>query len=162
MTMLIPMTEAGFARYLEAAIAGFAQDQIDAGRWTAEQALALSREDFEGLLPQGLATPDQHLFEIQDETGGTTIGWLWFALMLKSGVRIAYVYDLEVMPEHRRQGHARAAFKAMEPLVRALGLASIGLHVFAHNPGAQALYASLGYEVTGINMLKQLGVADGR
>ena len=37
-----------------------------------------------------------------------------------------------------------------------LGLGSIALHVFGHNPGAQALYQSLGYGVTGFNMQKNL------
>ena len=37
-----------------------------------------------------------------------------------------------------------------------MGLQSIGLHVFSQSVGAQALYMSLGYQVTGINMLKQL------
>ena len=39
---------------------------------------------------------------------------------------------------------------------RGLGLRDIGLHVFAHNDGAQALYHALGYEVTGLNMRKAM------
>jgi ribosomal protein S18 acetylase RimI-like enzyme len=66
------------------------------------------------------------------------------------------VYDLAVKPEYRRQGHARRAFQALESEVAALGLSRIGLHVFSHNTGAQALYASLGYHVTGHNMTKML------
>ena len=77
-------------------------------------------------------------------------------MVTKNGVRGGYVYDLEVLPEFRRQGHAERAFAALEPIAEKLGLASIGLHVFAHNPGAQALYAKLGYKVTGLNMVKHL------
>jgi RimJ/RimL family protein N-acetyltransferase len=44
----------------------------------------------------------------------------------------------------------------LESIVGALGLGRIGLHVFRHNPGAQALYEKLGYEVTGTNMQKRL------
>ena len=77
--------------------------------------------------------------------------------MAKNGLKSAFVYDVEVKSELRRQGYARAAFTALEPIVKALGLSSIGLHVFGHNPGAQALYRSLGYGITGVNMLKQLG-----
>lgn len=37
-----------------------------------------------------------------------------------------------------------------------MGLGKIGLHVFSFNLGAQALYRSLGYGITGMNMLKPL------
>lgn len=157
MTTLVPMRQEVFTAYRDAAIAGYAKDNVASGRWPAEGALARSRADFEESLPQGLATPDNFLFEIKGEPDGPTVGFIWFAVVEKNGIRSAFVYDVEVRPEFRRQGHARAAFKAIEPLVRGLGLCSIGLHVFGHNPGAQALYSSLGYGVTGTNMLKVLG-----
>ena len=145
-----------FAAYLDSSVAGYARDNIDAGRWPIEGAMERSRADFDSLLPDGLATPDNYLFEIQDGAGGTTVGYLWFAVIVKHGLRGAYVYDLEVHPDHRRQGHAKRAFQALEARVAALGLTSIGLHVFGHNPGAQSLYSQLGYTVTGINMIKQI------
>jgi RimJ/RimL family protein N-acetyltransferase len=37
-----------------------------------------------------------------------------------------------------------------------MGLQRLGLHVFAHNHGARALYESLGYAVASLNMLKPL------
>jgi len=157
MTTLVPMRPEAFTAYLNAAVAGYAEDNVASGRWPAEGALARSRADFEASLPQGLATPDNFLFEIKSELEGPTVGYIWFAVVEKNGIRSAFVYDVEVRSEFRRQGHARAAFKAIEPLVRDLGLSTIGLHVFGHNPGAQALYSSLGYGITGINMLKVLG-----
>lgn len=156
MTRLSPMRPEVFAGYLDSSVAGYAQDNIDAGRWPAEGALERSRADFDDSLPQGLATPDNYLFEIQNGEDGSTVGYLWFAVVVKHGLRSAYVYDLEVMAEHRRQGHAKRAFEALEARVAALGLSSIGLHVFGHNPGAQSLYSQLGYTVTGINMIKQI------
>ncbi len=145
-----------YEAYLQAAVAGYAQDNVDAGRWPSEGALARSQADFQDSLPQGLATPGNYLFEIFAQDGSPTIGYLWFAEVTRHGIRSAFVYDLEIKPEHRRHGHAEAAFRALERLVNALGLTSIGLHVFGHNPGAQALYAKLGYTVTGINMAKML------
>jgi len=157
MTALVPMRQEAFAAYQESAIVGYAEDNVAAGRWPADDAVARSRADFANSLPQGLATPDNHLFEIKDDPDGPTVGVIWFAVIEKNGIRSAFVYDVEVAPEFRRRGHARAAFEALEPIVRSLGLSSIGLHVFGHNPGAQALYQSLGYGVTGVNMLKALG-----
>ncbi len=160
MTVLAPMSAAAFAGYAEHAIAEYARDNVAAGRWPAESALARSRAEFESQLPQGVETPDNHFYEIKESETGPTVGSLWFAMQVSHGVRSAFVYDLEVKPEFRRRGHARAAFEAMEPLARELGASSIGLHVFGHNPGAQALYGQLGYRVTGVNMLKDLSGGD--
>ena len=160
-TVLVPMSEATYARYVESAVAGYAEDSVACGRWPAAGALERSRREFAALLPQGLATPDNHLFEIRDGRTQEPVGAIWFAVVADEGDRAAYVYDMVVEPPHRRRGHALRAFEALEPRVRALGLSRIGLHVFGHNPGAQALYARLGYGVTGINMVKQLDAADG-
>ncbi len=161
-TRLIPMSQSSFERYREAAIIAYADENITAGRWPAEGALERSRLDYAALLPEGLATPDNFLHEIHAEVRSTgaepsiQVGYLWFAVVTRNGLRSGYVYDLEVYPEFRRQGHAATAFAAMEVLARNMGLSSIGLHVFANNPGAQNLYGKLGYSVTGINMIKHL------
>ena len=156
MTVLVPMTAAVFGPYLEAAVSNYARDNVESGRWPEKGALARSRADFDSLLPQGPKTPNNYLFEIKSAETGPTIGFLWFAAVAKGGLRSAFVYDIEIEPEFRRQGHAKAAFVALEQRVRDLGLSSIGLHVFGRNPDARALYDSLGYRVTGINMLKNL------
>ena len=157
MTLLTAMRPEFYSHYLETAVAGYADDNVASGRWPREGALELSRSEFAGLLPQGLATPHNHLFEIKAQANGPTVGSIWFAVEERHGSRKAYVYDVEINPPWRRQGHATRAFEALEPLVASLGIRSIGLHVFGHNLGAQALYAKLGYSVTGINMVKQLG-----
>ena len=81
MTKLVPMSAKTLVHYLAVAIAGYAKDNVDSGRWPEEGAIERSHADF----------------------------------------------------------------AALEPLVRNLGLSSIGLHVFSNNAGAQALYRKLGY-----------------
>jgi len=145
-----------FAEYRESSVVGYAQHNIASGRWPAEGAVARSELEFQEQLPQGLATPENYLFEIKESDGSPTVGYIWFAVEERHGVRGAFVYDVEIKEEYRRLGHAVRAFQALEPIVVALGLSTIGLHVFGHNAGAQALYGKLGYAVTGINMLKKL------
>jgi ribosomal protein S18 acetylase RimI-like enzyme len=156
---LRPMTEAAFTRWFAHSVVRYAEENVAAGRWPAEGALARADEDCRRLLPQGLATPNQHLFSLVDgESGeGVEVGVLWLAVTGYPGGRSGYVYEIEVWAEHRRRGYARGAFLALEALAREMGLADIGLHVFAHNHEAQALYRALGYEPTGINMQKRLG-----
>jgi ribosomal protein S18 acetylase RimI-like enzyme len=50
---------------------------------------------------------------------------------------------------------------ALEALATDLGLRYLGLHVFAHNPGARQLYEKLGYTVRSLNMIKNLDGARG-
>jgi ribosomal protein S18 acetylase RimI-like enzyme len=145
-----------FAAYVGAAITGYAEENIAAGRWPPVGAVERSRAEFESLLPQGLGTPDNFLFEIVEEENGPIVGYVWYALERKHGSCGAYIYDLEVKPEKRRQGHAYRALKALEPLAVKAGATSIGLNVFASNVGAQALYRRLGYEPTNFNMYKPL------
>jgi glyoxylase I family protein len=155
-TLLVPMDAAGYAVYLRDSVAGYAENNVAAGRWPEAGALERSKAEFDSLLPQGLATPDNHLFDIRAGADGPVVGFLWFAVEAPRGLPSAFVYDVGINAMWRRQGHARRAFEAMESLARALGATRIGLHVFGYNSGAQALYARLGYGVTGLNMLKTL------
>ncbi|MEO8444629.1 MAG: GNAT family N-acetyltransferase [Gammaproteobacteria bacterium] len=150
------MPENSFDAYRLASARGYADDNVTSGRWPSRGAFERALEDFDQSLPQGLSTPGNYIFDIRDESLQETVGVIWFAVVEKDGITSAFVYDVEVSAKHQRQGHARAAFELLEPIVHEMGLQSIGLHVFSHNVGAQALYRSLGYDITGINMLKRL------
>lgn len=160
-TILVPMSVAFFPAFLEKAVAGYAEQNVASGRWPAGAALELSRAEHKRLLPEGIASKDNHIFQIHDPATDAVVGSLWLGVQNRTGIPLAYVFNVEVAPEHRHQGHATRAFKALESVVRDLGLSAIGLHVFAYNSGAQALYASLGYEVTGLNMRKTLSNESG-
>ena len=160
MTILAPMRHENFLSFAEAANAGYAQDNVAAGRWTCEEAPARAQAEFEQLLPQGLATPDHYVYEIQGEATGEMIGFLWFAVVGKGEVHFAYIYNIGVAQSFRRRGHAKAALLWLEQFVRAQGIADVRLNVFAHNSSAQVLYRSLGFECTSMMMRKALS-ADG-
>jgi ribosomal protein S18 acetylase RimI-like enzyme len=155
-----PITAAEYAAWVAEAVPAYAADKVASGAWAAGLALELSRKEFESLLPQGKDTADNYLYSILD-SAGKPVGTIWFAAQDRGNSRIAYVYDVEVLPEHRRQGHARRAFEALEREASGLGLAGIALHVFGHNHAAQALYAGLGYEPTNINLYKPIGGVGG-
>lgn len=150
------MSAARFQDFMRDSSASYASEKVVAGQWAEATALALAQAEFARLLPQGLATPDHFLFDIVAPAEGRTVGHLWVAVEERGGTRAAYVYDLAVHHEHRRQGHAKRAFTELDAWARAQGLYRIDLHVFGHNPGAQALYAALGYRVTSVTMAKTL------
>jgi ribosomal protein S18 acetylase RimI-like enzyme len=153
-TVLVVMPLETYPDYFEGAVAGYAQDNIDSGRWPETGAVERSRADFVASLPLGPATPDNHLFEIRSAECGDLVGFAWLAMQRDDSGATGFVYDLEIKPEYRRRGHASRALGQLESFAASHGATSVGLHVFAFNTAALALYASRGYEVTGLNMRK--------
>jgi ribosomal protein S18 acetylase RimI-like enzyme len=158
MSVLRAMTEPEFADWMLSTIPSYAREKVASGAWSAAEAPERARQEFATLLPLGLATPDNALFTVRSETG-ESVGVLWFAVKERAQDRIAYLYNIEIHPEHQRRGHALRALQALEHEVRRRGLQGVALHVFGHNQGAQALYAKLGYGVTNLNMYKGVGAA---
>lgn len=154
--VLQPMTEADFHHFKRASVERYAGDQVAAGRWPAPDAVHRALTEFELLLPRGLATPQHHVFHIIDPSSLAAVGSLWVGLSERAGLREAFVYDIHVHEACRRQGHARRALASFEALAGELHVHSIGLHVFGRNAAAQALYASLGFDVISLNLHKVL------
>ncbi|MBN8487609.1 MAG: GNAT family N-acetyltransferase [Burkholderiales bacterium] len=155
MSVLRPITDEEYAAWLARAVPEYAQEKVTSGQWAAEAALALSRQEFEDLLPEGRDSPDNHLHTVL-APDGSSVGTLWFVVKERAGRRIAYVLDITIAPAHRRAGHAIRAFQALEDEAARLQLTGVALHVFGHNLAAQGLYAKLGYVATNVHMFKPL------
>ena len=156
MTILVPMPPEHFDGFAVASSASHAADNVASGRWLAHEAEQLARSELQRFLPQQSATPDHYLYEIKLETAGPVLGFAWFAAISRGSDKVAFVYQLYVHPQYRRQGHGRAALARVEELAASLGLAAVALNVFGSNAAAQALYRSLGYTVTSLSMQKRL------
>jgi ribosomal protein S18 acetylase RimI-like enzyme len=85
-----------------------------------------------------------------------TIGAVWFGIKPLPGAHFAYLYDLHIDDAVRREHHARVTLRLLEARCRELDASSIGLQVFAHDTMAQALYSSLGFNITSFNMIKRI------
>jgi RimJ/RimL family protein N-acetyltransferase len=153
---LTPMDPIDYEAFLEEAIVDYADDKVRVGNWQSDEALERSRREFANLLPQGTATPNNHLWMIEDSESATKVGILWLGVQERNGKRDGFVYDVRVFEPYRRRGYASGAFLALEDKARELGLASIGLHVFGDNHAARALYQKLGYVETNVNMRKMV------
>jgi ribosomal protein S18 acetylase RimI-like enzyme len=99
-----------FDAYRLASARGYAEENVASGRWPIDSAFERALEDFDQSLPKGLDTPDNYIYEIRDEADGATVGFIWFAVIEKNGIRSAFVYDVVVDAKHQRRGHARSAF----------------------------------------------------
>jgi GNAT superfamily N-acetyltransferase len=106
--------------------------------------------DVPSVLPDGLATPDTHLWVVEHD--GQRVGSVF--LGIRDGE--AWLYDIVIDEPERGRGYARAAMLALEDEVRSLGHDGIGLNVFGGNEVARGLYGSLGYVERSVQMRKQL------
>ena len=154
MITLTPMSAPEFRDYLANAIRTYAQDKIQAGNWSQDEALERSIKEFEGYLPQGVQTPNNYLFSLINENGDK-VGILWYATLPKRP-GLAFIYDFEIYELFRRRGYASQALSAMEKDAKALGLQQIELHVFGHNTAARALYMKVGFVETNVMMVKTI------
>lgn len=156
---LMPMQDARFSEVAPQLVVDYAQDNVRAGRWQADGAMQRSQLEFDRLLPKGIKTPGHHLFDIVNESTNDAVGCLWFAILgVEPTSRSGHIYYIQVAPEHRGRGFATGALRHIEQFALSHGIRSIALQVFSFNDHAEALYRSLSYRVTGLNMVKSLSV----
>ena len=156
MVRLVPMTDLEYQAYLAPAVRDYADEKVAAGNWQPTEALERSAQEFQKLLPDGVASPGNYLFKIEEQTLGATVGMIWLARILQGAHPIIFIYDFRIDEAYRRKGYGEQAMRAAEEQAKALGFDTIALHVFGHNHAARALYEKLGYEITNINMAKKL------
>ena len=153
---LKPMSSASFSEYLKWVIPAYANDNVASGRWDLSDALERSKMDYARLLPKGLNSPDDHLFNIIENVSHKNVGYIWFKIETHYGATSAFIYDVGVFESYRRKGYAKSALRCIETVASDLGATSLGLHVFSHNSAAQSLYSSMGFHVVSHNMKKRL------
>jgi ribosomal protein S18 acetylase RimI-like enzyme len=156
LVQLVPMTEDEFQPFLQHDIQEYALERTLAGFWSEPEAMDESRKAHLELLPDGLRTADHYLYTIRESNSGEAVGVIWMRASMNSPRPSGFILDLEIDAPFRRKGYARQAMLELEEIARQMGLRQLGLHVFAHNDGARALYENLGYSVASVNMLKPL------
>ena len=156
MVQLVLMTNDEYEAYLERAVKDYAHDKVTAGAWKPSEALEKSEAAYLELLPDGVATKDHHLFTVKDIQTDAKVGMIWFAKLEALSKPVAFIYDFLIYEAQRRKGYGGQTLKSLEAKVKELGITTLSLHVFGHNKGALDLYQKLGFEMTSIQMSKQL------
>ena len=144
-----------FAAWSVIALEEYIDEIAASGGMSRAAAEAKARREDAEVLPDGLDTPRQLIFRI--EADGQPVGWLWLALdkpVPEAGV--GFIYDISVDQPFRGRGYGRAAMRLAEEEAQRHGLRALALNVFGHNTVARALYASLGYRETSVQMRKEL------
>src|SRR3989442_10051583 len=144
-----------FVTYLEWAIDDYAAELERNGKAVGEAAKVTSSASFDSVLPDGLTTQGHVLLVAADPDDGQRVGGLWFGPSTDDPA-MAWVYDITVDEERRRQGWGRAIMRAFEGEARARGFARAGLNGDGDNHVARPLYESLGYVETAPHPHKEL------
>lgn len=154
-TVLRPLAEEEYPQWLAGEREGFVAAMAERGV-RREQALAHAESAFGRLLPDGPRSADTalRLMLVDGERAGSL--WVSTADGLPDDSD-GYVFAVEVDQRFRGRGLGRVLMLDAESMTRAAGGASLGLHVFSGNTPALRLYESLGYRVTWLNQVKQLG-----
>jgi GNAT superfamily N-acetyltransferase len=149
-----PMTPEFFDGWMSKLVESYAQDHVDAGNWTADEAVARAKADANKLLPDGVNTANHLLLTAQNQYG-ETVGLVWIGL-IRPDQPGAWIYDIEVLEGLRGSGYGRALLAAAEQAAKEAGAQTLGLNVFGPNAAARALYETSGYDITTLQMRKRL------
>jgi ribosomal protein S18 acetylase RimI-like enzyme len=132
--------------------AAYVDERIAAGDSAAE-ATANADATLARLFPAGSPAPGQLVGRVVAD--GTPVGTLWIG-PAESDTTRWWVWDIVIDEKFRGRGFGRQAMQLAETIATDGGATSLGLNVFAHNAVARALYASMGYEESSIQMRKRL------
>jgi ribosomal protein S18 acetylase RimI-like enzyme len=154
MLELVPMTQADYEFWSLRSRMNYAQSKIKANRIARDEAVKAANAEFERHLPDGLKTKDNFLYSGMSEN--SRVGFVWIQIRGSGERRRAYVCDIIVEPDHRGKGYGKEMMVAVERAAVEMGMKKIGLHVFGYNEPAIALYKSLGYVTTDLEMEKTL------
>jgi ribosomal protein S18 acetylase RimI-like enzyme len=154
MLKLVPLTEAEFTPWIDRVRSNFVGDLTHYHGLSEDEAKVLASQQIDGILQQGLGTPNQYIFRLESESG--TVGAIWFAIRGTQSKRKLFLSDIFIDENQRGKGLGKKAMLLLEDKAREFGASKIGLHVFARNTPAVELYRSLGFENTSYLMDKTL------
>ena len=151
------MTRNEFEEWRDRTIRSFADEQVTAGNWPADEAIELATKANDVLLPDGFTTAGM-LFLRAALPDGTCVGVSWLGLTHPRGAPdCAFIYDIEINEAYRGgRLRTRAPGPAAEDAVRSRGLGRLELNVFGDNARAIRLYETSGYRVVTRQMRKSL------
>ncbi len=149
------MNENDFKTFNKTGEEDYIQSKIKEGCWLPEEAGEKMKKLANSTLPNGLATPNSHFFNINNDEN-CKVGGLWYNIVEKNGVQSIFIFFIHILEESRRCGFGAQALRMIENQAREKGITTIALNVFKHNHQAIALYKKLGYTGEYNNMTKEI------
>lgn len=131
-----PFTRHEFSQYEEWSIGSYADALVRSGTETKADALAVSAQEFEELLPDGMDTPDNFFYYAENEYGDN-VGFVWLTYIAPDDV---FFGDFGVSPDYREQGVGGMLLRALEKKLASEGVKRMSTHVFDCDKAMLRLY----------------------
>ena len=135
------ITEYEFNLWKEDSLKSYANDLINAGQCSLEEALERATSDFEAIMTEGLETPNNFIY-IAENIDNEAVGLIWYEAKSESK---AFIADFLVYSNHRGKGYGKSILNELEVNLKKQGIKHILLHVFEKNTTARELYKKVGY-----------------
>lgn len=158
MINLRKMDEEQYRAFIEYFIADYAVEIMENYKRSKGEALQIAEHELRLDLPKGIETENNALLciELEEEAKQETVGYLWYKEDRTESS--AFIYDFYVRPEYRNRGYGKRSMQALETKLKSANIKQIKLRVAFSNERALALYKELGFNITGINMAKNLAM----
>lgn len=117
-----------------------------------ESAEVRAKKQLQGYLPNGFYTEQHEFFHIMmhDEQ----CGYVW--IKVNESKKSAFLYEIYIVDEFRSNGIGTKVMEDIEEYLSKNEILFFKLHVFGTNHKAIKLYETLGFQIAGINMYKNL------
>ena len=148
------MIKEEFEIYKSKLIQSYAETMANNTKRSLEATLAISEQQINGLLKDGVDTKNHYVYNVVAIVSGETVGILW--VNVRPEDNRAFIFDIEIDKQYQGKGYGKATLAELEVLMKEMKVNQIGLNVFADNTTAFKLYEKSGYIVTNMNMQKEL------
>ena len=152
------ITSDEFDKYSEYFVADYSKEISENYGYSIEKSISQAKSELENVFPNGIPSLGNHLISIELTAASEkeTIGYLWYSHNDKSDH--AFICDFFILEYYRNKGYGMASFVVLEKVLLEGGIGQIRLRVAYTNDRALKLYKEMGFNVTGINMIKRLKI----
>ncbi|NQV15607.1 GNAT family N-acetyltransferase [bacterium] len=148
------MTNIAFEKFKQRTINSYARDLTDNSGLAYEEAFDKSKKQTEHLLKDGLNTKNHDFLSIVENDLNIIIGHIWFEHDVEP--EEIFVYHIEVLEEYRNRGYGKSAFSLFEVYLKRKCISRVRLNVFEKNVIARSMYEKQGFQITNVQMQKNL------
>lgn len=158
MVVLREMRQDEYPAYCQYFIDDYSREIAENYGHSTELAIELAKKDLHRYFPNGLQGSEHSLLCIDAEVNGQLkhVGYFWHSI--NATEKSAFIYDFFVSNEYRGSGYGTLAISALEKQLQEVGVKKIKLRVAYKNERALKLYKEVGFEITGFNMSKSIGM----
>ncbi len=154
MIQLEPMSLEHYISWKQILVKDYAEAKVRAGNVAPEDALHVSEFEFYELFPEGLNTVDTDFYTVVDMDSGQKVGIL--CVKIRNNRQEMFICDIRIDEQFQGKGYGKQTLRALEAIVRSMGISRISLHMFGDNEIALRLYRSFGFVATNLLMSKVL------